>query len=104
MITQDRMEQALRYLATTDEEAARKEALYRGREDQLKTIEAQMFGLFDGPMEDRKQKARASQEYQDHLLAIDNARLDFLLIKTKRETEALIIDVWRSLNANRRMG
>lgn len=74
----------------------------RYQEEMLKIKEAEIFNRSEGPMEARKMKARASQEYLSHIKSMTETRTkaniafaEFRGLETKWET-------WRTLNATRR--
>lgn len=105
MISPDRLQKALTYLAETDEPCARARSLMMGLEKQEKTVLAMQFlGVTSGTVEERKAKAQATPQYQNWRETYEAAVLDFELYRNKRTTEELIVEVWRSVNANRRHG
>lgn len=104
IISDDRLQKALRYLAETDEPFAAKKSYMEGLKEQSKTIHAVEFLSHDGPVESRKAKAYISSSYKEHLKKVEQAVLDYEIIRNKRLTNQLIVDTWRSLNANRRNG
>lgn len=103
-ISDDRLQKALTYLAQTDEEAANAKASMKALEQKRKTIKGLAFIEASGTVGEREAKAYASQEYQDIVEQYENAVADAELYANKRKTEELIIEVWRSSNANRRRG
>jgi len=104
MISTDRLQRALTYLAETDEKCAKAKAYLSGLEEQTKTIFGMEYLQVSGPVEERKAKAYVSKPYQDHLAKIVEATTDYEIMRNKRLTEELIVDVWRSINAARRTG
>lgn len=104
IVTKERLEKALKYLAHTDDQAARAKAYLAGLEEQKKTIYAIEFNKQQGGVEVSKNLALQSGAYQEHLKKIEEAIYDFELLRNKRITESLIVEVWRSENANRRKG
>ena len=104
MISADRLQKALEYLATTDESAAKAKAYLMGLEETTKTIKATEFLRATGTNGERDARAYASASYQEHIDKIEEATYSYEILRNKRLTEALIIEVWRSLNANRRNG
>ena len=105
-VSEERVTQALKYLVETDESCARAKALMKGLDGQTKSIEAIEFlktkGL--GAQGEREKMARASQNYRNHINLCTDAIFDYELVNNKRNTEAMVIEVFRSLNANRRKG
>lgn len=105
MISLNRMEKALTYLAETDEPYARVRALVAGLERQKTTIKAQAFRRAkDGPVSQKEAIATTSHEYQEHLKSIEVAEIEMFIMQNKRGTEHAVIDCWRSLNAARNKG
>lgn len=104
MISNDRLQKALTYLAETDEPCAKAKSLMIGLEKQEKTILAMHFLGNSGAVEERKARAQVTPQYQSWRETYEQAVLDFELYRNKRTTEELIVEVWRSVNANRRHG
>ena len=104
MISDERVQKAMTYLAETDEPAAKAKAYLTGIEDQEKTILAIEFLKTQGTVAEREALSRSSlgrQEWQDrHKEAV----YDYEILRNKRKTEELIVEVWRSIQANRRAG
>ena len=103
-ITEDRMTRALRYLAETDEKVSRAKAYMLGIDKQEKTILAINFLKTEGTVAEREANSRVSPEYKTWKEEYENAVVDYEILKNKRSTEVLIIEVWRSLNSQRRRG
>lgn len=100
-----RAERAVNYLAETDEPAARAKALYEGLDRQTKTFEGQAFLASTGStVAEREANARVNQTYQAHLKEVANAQIDWEIYRNRRNTAEMLIEYWRSLNANRRQG
>lgn len=105
MISNERLTKALTYLAETDEECARRLGYYRGLEDQTKTQYAMCFMESQAEtVKERGEMAYCNTKYRDHLEKINEARMMYETMRLKRKTEETIIEVWRSMNANRRVG
>lgn len=104
-ITQVRMEEALDYLSSTDQDYARVRALYEGLSEQRKVVKSQAF-LHSGASSAaaREQEAYNSMAYVQHLQKMEMAHVEMLTLQAKRSTECIIIDCWRSLNAARNKG
>jgi hypothetical protein len=103
-ISDDRLQKALVYLAETDMPAAQAKAKVKALEQRRKTVKAVVFLESDGTMAEKEAKAYASREYQDIVNDYENAVADSELYANKRRTEELIVEIWRSLGANRRSG
>jgi len=104
LISDKRLEQALTYMATTDATAAELKGDVERAEYRCKLARAREFITAEGSVEARKAAAEMSESVQQ--VEDERCRLivEYEKVKAKRQTEALIIDVWRSLNANQRHG
>ena len=99
MISISDLEDSMQYLASTDEEFAKAEGLYKGLEDQTKTIKAIAFNRSNLPSDGKRENdALASHMYREHLGKLCDARLDYLTLKTKRDTADRRCRIWQSLN------
>ena len=104
MITENRLEDALKFLSETDEQNAeananvkyldrllkRKKALYITGEQTLKSISAKEQGFY------------ASDVYKNAVEELFNADVKAATMENKRDKEGLIIDLFRTLEASRR--
>ena len=104
MITEDRLEKALKYLSDTDEQSAeasanvkyldrllkRKKALFITSDKNLKSISAKEQGFY------------ASEIYEKAIDEQFNAEVKATTLENKRDKEGLIIDLFRTLEASRR--
>ena len=104
MISESRVEQALRYLRETDEMAAKAKSLMVGYDEQKKTILATEYLKQDGSQGEKLKQAEASPAYKEHLEKHATSVYDFEELRNRRQTEILIIETWRSVNANQRRG
>jgi predicted DNA binding CopG/RHH family protein len=104
MITDDRMEKALKYLATTDETMAELKTSVERAHYKLKRTKAALLLTADGTVAEKESKAITSQEYID----VENEYLTAYLASesmvNKRKSEELITRVWQTVSANRRQG
>ena len=99
------MEAALQFLADTDEDYARKQALYSGLDEQTKSVKAQIAQMSKGSSAAAKEMfALQSNEYKRHLTKVEDAHIDYLILKNQRSTQEKVIDCWRSLNSARNKG
>ena len=104
MITEDRLEIALKFIAETDESSAeasanvkyldrllkRKKALYITGEHTLKSISAKEQGFY------------ASDIYMNAVEEQFQAEIKASTLENKRDKEGMIIDLFRTLEASRR--
>jgi hypothetical protein len=105
MISEDRLKQALVYLSETDEPCAKAKALMESLNDQKKTVKAVGYINSQEKTQSAKESdAYASKEYREHIEKIKDATYDHEIMRNKRRTEELIIDVWRSINSARSKG
>ena len=104
MVTDDRMEKALRYMAETDEPCATLKADMERAEFKAKAIKDAVFLRLEGTVAERTAQAGSSDEYSVAMEAYFGFVAAFEKVRNKRNTESLVIDVWRSINANRRQG
>jgi hypothetical protein len=104
MIQEDRCARAIAYLASTDESAAELKGEVARKDYLCRFTRANVFQRSEGSVEMRKAIAESSEEVQaaenERVLAI----IEYEKVNTKRATEELIVEVWRSCNANRRHG
>lgn len=104
MISDDKLQKALIYLAETDEPCAKARGLLAGLDRQEKTIKSVAFLDAVGKVAEREASAYISQAFCEHITKIENATVDYETMRNKRMTAELIVEVWRSENANRRRG
>lgn len=105
MISDERMEKALKYLAQTDESTAEAKAEVARCEFLAKRVRARQFLLAEGSsVEARKAIAETSPEVEEVDSKLVEAILAYEKPRTKRTTEELVVETWRSINANRRQG
>ena len=104
MISEDRLQKALTFIAETDEKAAELKTDVERASYKSKKIKASIFVHEEGAMDLRKAKAEISQDAIDADAEYLQAHQDSQALENKRKTEFLVVDVWRSLNASRRQG
>jgi len=105
IITDARMEKAVIYLSRTDDQLAAAKARFNGLKETAKVVKALAYQRsLNAVAAQKEQDAISSPQYREHLAKMEAAELDYLLLATKRETEIVIIDCWRSLNAARTKG
>jgi len=95
---------ALYYLAETDEKYAVLIARVKALEYQVKTIKAFGFLNASGTVGEKTAISESSAPYKAWIEDYENAVADKETITAKRKRAELTIEVWRSLNANRRQG
>jgi mevalonate pyrophosphate decarboxylase len=95
---------ALLYMAETDEAYAKIQAHVKAMDHQCKTIKGLAFLEATGSVAERNAKADSSVTYRAWINDYENAYADMKIYESKRKRADLTIEVWRSLNANRRQG
>ena len=104
MISEDRLHQALTYLATTDEPCAKLRADVGRAEFKAKVVKDAIFKRLDGSVADRTAEAGASDEHAAAMNEYFDVLERYEAMRNKRATEVVVVDTWRSLNASRRQG
>lgn len=103
MISQDRVEKAIRYLAETDEPYAAAKARVKRLGLLEKSVHGQAYlSLESGTVEARKAQAYTSAEWKQFVDDFEAAVSEAERLGAKRDTEKTVIELWRSVNANRR--
>jgi hypothetical protein len=101
-ITQDRMENALAYLSDTDEQCADLRTEMLRSELKAKRVRSAVLKLSEGTSVQREAMADTAAEteaaWEEHFKAYRN----YHAVNNKRGTAAIVVETWRSLNANRR--
>lgn len=104
MIDDARLQKALTFLAETDERCAELKSDVERTEHKAKVLKHTAFLHIEGTVAEREAKAMTTDSvqnaYSEHFEAIKR----YNAIANKRTTEELIVDVYRTLAANRRAG
>ena len=103
-ITDDRLQKAIVYLAETDEPCASLKADTERAEYKAKATRDAVFKHSDGTVADRTAIAGSSGEYADAMKDYFDTLHRYEAMRNKRATECIVIDVWRSIQANQRRG
>ncbi len=104
MISEERAEKALRYLVDTDEPCALALAELVRAEYGWKATREAVFTHAEVTVGERKAIAathHATKEAHERYCA---AVALYSKMANKRETERIVLDTWRTISANRRMG
>ena len=104
MISEEQCENALKYLAATDETGAILKGQVASKEYLAKLARSRVFLLSEGSVEARKATAEISEEVQAAEMDYCTAVVEFEKVRAKRATRELVVETWRSVNANRRHG
>jgi len=104
MISDDRAELALRFLVDTDEKAAELKADMERSEYLWKRTREALFLHAEGTIAERTAQAvqhpKAVEAHEAYAKAIHT----YTYVANKRDTERIVLDVFRTLCANRRQG
>jgi hypothetical protein len=104
MISDDRMQKALTYLAETDEEAAMLYANMERLDEMCKSVKDAIFLHETGTIPERQAKASNNQEYEDARHDYFRAVQAYKAVANKRSTEELVVRAWQTVSSNRRQG
>jgi len=105
MISDEKRDKALTYLAETDISAAEARADVERQEYILKQIKAAAYlDSMESTIDAKKADVEIDQSVLDQKENCIQSLIDYQGVANKRETARLIIEVWRSENANRRQG
>ena len=104
VITEKRLENALKYLADTDEENATANAQVKYLDRLLKRKKALDItgNTSDKSISAKEQTYYASDIYKDAVQELFNAEVAASTLENKRDKEGLVIDLFRTLEASRR--
>jgi spore coat polysaccharide biosynthesis protein SpsF (cytidylyltransferase family) len=105
LVTEEKVEEIINYLAESDDEYGRMAARVKGLEKDEKIITAQ--GLlehrrYEKTMAESEAKARSSQQYREWREKYENAVADFEIMRSRRNTYQIIWETWRTEQANLR--
>ena len=101
---EDRVSKAVDYLVKTDEPWARACAALEAAEMAAKQEREIAFLEAEGTQGEKAAKANSSGRVKLAGKAVEAAVFEKELLKARRGTALVVIDVWRSLNSNRRAG
>lgn len=105
MITDERMEKALRYLSTTDEPAALAKTEVERISYLARRVRARMFLQVEGKsIEERKARAEVSEEVDAVDAQLVEAIAEDERYRARRKTAELIVETWRSILSARKQG
>lgn len=104
MISDERAEKAMRYLAESDEPAAAAKADMERAEYRVKAMKSQVFLHSNGTVAERQATADTNETVIEAANAYFASIRAYSLLANKRETERIVMDTWRTVQANRRHG
>lgn len=105
LVNEQRLEQALQFLAETDFEYAQWKSMVLRSEYMSEVAEDMVYlALTDGTVEERKRKANVSDEHrkaqEEHFQAVAK----FENLRAQRQRHIHVIDIYRTQEASRRVG
>lgn len=104
MISDPKCEESIHLLHDTDDEAALAKVDVQKAEDEIKAREDAIFMRSEGSVEAKKVLARSDPETVKARNDYYSALLKYERLYNKRKTAERIIELWRSINSNRRAG
>ena len=104
MITEKRLEEALKYLADTDVQNAETNAKVKYLDRLLKRKKALHItgNTHDKSISAKEQSYYASETYEKAIQELFDAEVEASTVENKRDKEGIIIDLFRTLEASRR--
>lgn len=103
-LNDSRVEKALIYLSSTDEEHANLAGEVKRLEEGIKQAKAHSFLLSDGTVAEREAKALDSVSYKSAVEEWVEVFKEFKILDNKRQHEIRITEIYQTLSANRRKG
>jgi hypothetical protein len=103
-LTDDRVEKALIYLSSTDEEHAMLGAKVKEAEEAIKQAKAHSFLVAEGTVAERESKAVSSLKYANATEVWVEAYKNFKILDNKRNSEIRVTELWQTLSSNKRKG
>ena len=102
MISQDRLEKALSYLAITDDETAQFKVDAERAKYKAKALYDAAVARLPGTVAERQGQAGEMREYKEAMDHHFSCLLEYEKRRNKRNTEELVVEVWRSEGARMR--
>ncbi len=97
MITAEKRDEQLEFLATTDESYALAKSCMVGYEKQERTVLGMsVLESKEKTVQLKEAEARISKSYRTWKTAYQDSVYDYEILRNKRTTAALIIELWRS--------
>ena len=104
IVSDKEVERAIRYLEQTDIEVADWKVAVMRAEHMVDVTESTVYQASFGSIEDRKRLAKASPEVMVKQEELFRAVREHEIIRAKRKRAELMVEMWRTLSANRRQG
>jgi hypothetical protein len=104
MISEERAEKALRFLVDTDERCAEAKGEMERTEFAYKRTREALFSHASGTVAERQAAAAQHPKTTEAHEAYVEALKTYSFLANKRDTERIVLDVFRTLCANKRQG
>ena len=104
LITEDRLEKALRYLAETDDAIAEERGEMLRSEHMAEVAEALAYKSLEGSIEDRKRAAKTEKSVLEAWAVHFRAVVAYEKLRARRQREVLITELYRTMESSRRAG
>lgn len=104
MISEERAEKALRFLVDTDERCAEAKADMERSEYAYKRAKEMVFIHAEGTVAERQATAAMHPKVKEAHEHYVGTIAMYSHIANKRDTERIVLDMFRTLSANKRMG
>lgn len=104
MITDKEVEKAMKYLAETDIDYANAKGRVERYEILRKRQRMKAFIQAEGTVAERNAEAEGVEEVEASDDAYVNAVIEYETYRAKRQRAELVIEVWRTIQSNRRAG
>lgn len=103
MVTEDEVERAIRWMATTDVEFADWKVQMLRAEYLAEVAESLVFKHLEGGVEERKKAAKSSDEVKKAMEEVFATTRGYEKLRAQRKSAELVFNFWQSVNANRRV-
>jgi hypothetical protein len=104
VVTDEKCGESLFYLQSTDDDAAELKVEVERKSYLLELSRKREFLKAMGTIEQKKAEAEVSSSVRDAMDEYLQAMLEHEKVKARRITAALVVEVWRTSSANRRVG
>lgn len=106
MIIDDaKVQKAIDYLVKTDKTCAEAKSLMEFLSESRKSVKADLYLVSGGSSSaEKEQMAYADNDYKDHIQKYKDAVYQYEIQRNRRESARLIIECWRTEQANMRKG
>ena len=100
----ERVGKAINFLANTDEDYGRLCAAVSAMEHRIKSLKASKYLETSGTVGERQAIVDSSKAYRGWIEKMENVTADREIMRARRKTAELLIELWRSVNSARGKG